>query len=299
MSGDGREREARAARTRDGGSPKGGTRQSGGQESGDRGGGGRPAHRTAWTAVAIVTAVLVIAPAAVGVWSYQSARSSTLAGDSGGRTVAAVEIDAGTADVRVSPRSDLRVAYRAEARWSVAAPVVEASWLGGTLKLSPRCPGAGGVPGAGFGCSVELGVTVPVGVPVRVRAGSGTVDVSGLNGAVDAEVGSGRLKLSALSGPLRARVGSGSLDASALTSAQADLRAGAGTAVARFAAPPQRVTARAGSGRLELKVPVATRFRVTAAAGAGRCEVARGMHDPAAAGELDIAADAGRAEAGY
>ncbi|MET9962702.1 hypothetical protein ABZ128_27150 [Streptomyces sp. NPDC006326] len=263
------------------------------------GGGARPAHRTAWIVVAVLSALFVLAPAAAQVWAYHATRSSTLSGDTGTRPVSALEIDAGSADVRVTPRSDAQVAYRADARWSVAAPVIEESWLGDTLKLKPRCPGVAAVLEAGFGCSVDLGVTVPAGVAVKVRAGSGTVDISGLGGAVDAEVGAGRLRLSALRGPLRASVGAGSLEASALTSAQADIRAGAGSAVARFLAPPERVTARAGSGRLELTVPTATRFRVTARAGAGRCEVARGMHDPAAAGELDIAADSGRAEAGY
>ncbi|WP_158708507.1 hypothetical protein [Streptomyces sp. NRRL S-244] len=243
----------------------------------------------------------VVAPAAWQVWSYASSQSEsgTLSGGSGERPVSAVEIDAGGADVRLTPRSDGQVVYRAEVRWSVEAPKIEESWLGDTLKLTPRCPAAGDLLASGIGCSVDLGVTVPAGVPVKVTAGSGTVVVSGLGGAVDAEVGAGTLRLSALRGPLRASVGSGSLEASGLSSPQAEIRAGTGSAVARFAAPPERLTARAGAGRLRLTVPADTRFRVTAHAGAGRCDVAPGMDDPAATGRLDISADAGRAEAGY
>ncbi|MET9881663.1 hypothetical protein ABZZ20_00620 [Streptomyces sp. NPDC006430] len=265
-------------------------------------GGGAPPRspqRTAWIVVAILSAVLVVAPVARQVWSYRSTQSGTLNGGSGERSVAALEIDAGSADVRISPRSDRQVAYRADMRWSLTRPEIEESWLGDTLRLTPRCPAAGGVMKSSVGCSVDLGVTVPAGIPVKVTAGSGTVDISGLGAAVDAEVGAGQLRLSALSGPLRASVGSGSLDASGLTSPQADIRAGAGAAVARFAAPPQRVTARAGTGRLRLTVPTATRFQVTARAGSGHCEVAPGMHDPAAPGRLDISTAAGRAEAGY
>ncbi|WP_159047359.1 hypothetical protein [Streptomyces sp. XY332] len=260
--------------------------------------GWRP-QRVAWIVAAVLSAVFVVAPAARQVWAYTSTESGTLSGGSGERPVAAVEIDAGGADVRVTPRSDRQVVYRAEVRWSLTAPEIEESWLGDTLKLTPRCPAVGAVVESGLGCSVDLGVTVPAGIPVKVSAGSGTVDISGLAGAVDAEVGAGRLRLTALRGPLRASVGSGSLEASGLSSPQADLRAGAGSAVARFAAPPQQVTARAGAGHLRLTVPAATRFRVTDRAGTGRCDVAPGMHDPAAPGRLDISADSGRAEAAY
>ncbi|MFB7982282.1 hypothetical protein [Streptomyces vinaceus] len=273
---------------------------SGGGGGGDRGDGrGRRPRRTAWIVVAVLSAVLVVAPAARQVWAYASTESGTLSGGSGERPVSAVEIDAGGADVRITPRSDGRVAYEAQARWSVAAPEIEESWLGDTLRLTARCPAVADLVASGFDCSVDLGVTVPAGIPVKVTAGSGTVSVSGLGGSVDAEVGAGTLLLSALRGPLRASIGSGSLDASGLSSAQAEIRAGAGSAVARFAAPPEQVTARAGTGRVRLTVPAATRFRVTARVGAGRLDIAPGMDDPAAPGRLDISADAGRAEAGY
>ncbi|MEV0412520.1 hypothetical protein AB0I68_17365 [Streptomyces sp. NPDC050448] len=248
---------------------------------------------------AVLSALLVVAPAAWQVWAYTSTESGTLSGTSGERPVSAVEIDAGSSDVRVTPRSDRQVAYQAEVRWSVTAPRIEESWLGETLKLTPRCPAAGAVVESGIGCSVHLDVTVPVGIPLKVTAGSGTMAVSGLGGPVDAEVGAGQLRLTALRGPLRASVGSGSLEASGLASPQAEIRAGAGSAVARFVAPPEQVTARAGAGSLRLTVPTATRFRVTARAGAGRCDVAPTMHDPAASGRLDISADSGHAEAGY
>ncbi|MFJ3203992.1 hypothetical protein [Streptomyces sp. NPDC086989] len=256
-------------------------------------------QRVAWTVAAALSAVLVLVPAAWQGWAYASTEHGTLSGASGERAVTAVEIEAGGADVRVTPRSDRQVVYQADVRWSLTAPRIEESWLGDTLKLTPRCPGAAGLVESGPGCSVDLDVTVPAGIPVKVTAGSGTVSVSGLAGAVDAEVGAGQLLLTALRGPLRASVGSGSLEASGLTSPQADLRAGAGSAVASFAAPPDRVTARAGAGRVRLTVPTATRFQVTARAGTGRCDVAPGMHDPAAPGRLDISADSGRADAGY
>ncbi|MET9700178.1 hypothetical protein ABZY31_25135 [Streptomyces sp. NPDC006529] len=258
-----------------------------------------PRRRTAWTVAAALSAVFIVAPAAWKAWSHRSAESGVLRGDSGGFTVTALQIDAGDAAVTVSPRGDQRVAYRADLRWSLARPEIEVSRLGGTLRLTPRCPGAGGVLDAGGGCGVDLGVTVPVGIPVTVTGGSGKVDISGLGGAVDVRTDSGAVRLTALRGPLRAVVGSGALEATALTSPEADLRAGSGMVDARFLAPPDRLAARTGSGRIALTLPVATRFRVTSRAGSGRLDVAPGMADPAAPGTLDLSTESGRAAACY
>ncbi|MBT2406136.1 MULTISPECIES: DUF4097 domain-containing protein [unclassified Streptomyces] len=259
----------------------------------------RPGHRLAWIVSALLSAVFVVVPATLQVWAYGSTESRTLLGGSDGRPVTALEIVAGDANVTVTPRSDQQVGYRAEVSWSLKAPTIEASWLGETLRLSPRCPGEGAVLTAGVGCSIQLGVAVPVGIPVKVTAGSGRVDISGLGGTVDVEVASGEVNLTGLRGALRADVGSGMLRATDLTSAQADIRVGSGRAVAAFITPPDRVTARAGSGRLALTVPPATRFRVRCVTGQGRCEAAEALNDPASPRRLDISADSGRAYAGY
>ncbi|WP_330333897.1 hypothetical protein OHS33_31985 [Streptomyces sp. NBC_00536] len=260
----------------------------------------RPRHRTAWTVAAALSAVFVVAPGAWWAWSHHWAgESGTLSGTSADRPVTALEIDAGEAAVTVSPRADQRVVYRAAVRWSLGRPEIEESWLGGTLRLTPHCPGVDTALGAGLGCMIDLGVTVPAGIPVKVTGGSGKVDISGLGGAVDLRTDSGTLRLTALRGPLRAVVDSGSLEATALTSPEADIRSGTGSAVARFLTPPDRITARTGSGKVAVTVPVATRFQVTSRVGAGSLEVARGLADPAAPGRLDLSADSGRAEAGY
>lgn len=259
----------------------------------------RPQHRLAWIVSALLSAVLIVAPITWQVWAYRTVQSRVLVGGSDGRPVTALEIVAGDTNVTVTPRSDQEVSYRAEVSWSLKAPAIEKSWLGETLRLSPRCPGEDDVLTAGPGCSVQLGVTVPVGIPVKVTAGSGRVDISGLGGTVDAEAGSGVVNLTGLRGALRANIGSGRLQATDLTSPQADIRVGSGRAVAAFIAPPDQVTARAGSGRLALTVPPATRFRVRCAAGQGRCEVPDGLNDPASPRGLDVSVDSGRANTGY
>ncbi|MEU7604902.1 hypothetical protein AB0B78_35985 [Streptomyces sp. NPDC040724] len=257
-----------------------------------------PGQRLAWTVAALLSALLVVAPATWQVWSYGTARSDTLTGGSGGRPVTALEIVGGDADVTVTPRADRQVGYRATVGWSFKAPTIEESWLGDTLRLTPRCPGEELWPAAGP-CSVRLGVTVPEGIPVKVTAGSGRVLLSGLGGAVDTEVDSGRIDLVGLRGALRAKVGSGSLRATGLTGPQAEFRVGSGRADAVFVTPPDQVSGRVGSGRLELTVPAATRFRVHCTTGSGRCEVPEALHDAGSPRTMDIESGVGRAEASY
>ncbi|RST01098.1 hypothetical protein EF910_29350 [Streptomyces sp. WAC07149] len=256
-------------------------------------------QRLAWYTAAALSAALVVSAAAWQAGTGTGVRTGTAVGGSGGRTVTAVEVVAGPSDVSVTPRGDAQVGYRADLAWSFRRPEVEESWLGDTLKLTPHCPD--GSPGfaAGAGCSVRLAVTVPAGVPLKVSGGSGRISVSGMAAAVDAETGAGTLVLADLRGPLRARVGDGTLRATGLTVPQADIRAGAGRADARFAAPPEQVTARAGAGRLDIVLPTDTRYRVSCRAGLGRCEAADALNDPAAARALDIAVDVGHATASY
>lgn len=269
----------------------------------------RPKHRRAWRLAALAGALLVLVPAGRQAWTQHSPHSRVLVGDSGALPVRALEITGRSADIVVTPRADAVVGYRAELGWSARPPVVEESRLGDTLRLAARCPGEsadddagadGGdpdAPGPGPGCDVRLAVTVPADIPVRVSAGSGRVDISGMAGPVDAAVDSGTLNLVGLRGALRARAGSGALNATGLTSAQADVAADSGHALAAFLAPPDRVTARVGSGGLDLAFPPATRFRVDARAGSGTCEVAGTLRDPASPHSLTVSAETGRAEA--
>ncbi|MGW7454735.1 hypothetical protein [Streptomyces sp. NPDC054787] len=259
----------------------------------------RRTHRRAWIVAAVLGAVLVVTPVAWQAWSYGTSRSSTLTGGSDGRPVSALEIVGGDAHVTVSPRADHGVGYRAVVSWSLKAPVIEESWLGDTLRLTPHCPGGGFWLTGGGGCSVELGVSVPVGLPVKVTAGSGLVSLSGLAGPVDAQVDSGRIEATGLRGALRAEVASGRLRATDLASPQVDLRVGSGGADAAFVTPPDQVAGQVGSGSLTLTVPAATRFRVHCEAGSGRCEVPDALRDAGSPRGLNLRADSGRAQASY
>ncbi|MGW7342415.1 hypothetical protein [Streptomyces sp. NPDC054854] len=62
--------------------------------------------------------------------------------------------------------------------------------------------------------------------------------------------------------------------------------------------PPERVTGHAGSGRLDITVPLSFRFRVECRTGEGRCEVDAALGDPGSPRSLDLTAGSGRVRAG-
>ncbi|MFF3014382.1 hypothetical protein [Streptomyces sp. NPDC057939] len=253
---------------------------------------GPAVHRLAWLTASGLSAVLVVVAVALRLPVAGSPRPVVVQGGSEGRPVTAVEIVGGGADVGVTPAGDREVTYRARITRASSAPTVEENRLGGTLRLTPHCPGEDS------GCSAQLLVTVPRDVPVKVSGGSGRVSLSGLDGAVDAEVTSGSLTLTGLRGPLRAAVGSGILRAGALGSARVEVRTGSGRGEVEFVVPPERVTGYAGSGRLDITVPASSRFRVACRTGEGRCEVDAALGDPGSAHSLDLTAGSGRVRAG-
>lgn len=259
----------------------------------------RPKQRLAWILAALLGAVFVVLPAAWQAGAYGVTRTATLRGGSEGRPVTALRIVGGGADIAVSPRGDQEVGYRAEVAWSRTKPTVEASWHEGTLTLTPHCSDQDSRLSSGLSSSVRLGVTVPAGLPVTVTAVSGRVEISGLGGAVDARVDSGRLGLTGLRGPLRARVGSGRLSATALASTEVELAIGSGRGDIGFVAPPDRVTADIGDGRLDLGFPEATRFRTGTQTGWGRIDLAPELSDPASPRSLDLSVGNGRIAARY
>ncbi|MFJ1865151.1 hypothetical protein ACIOD1_11010 [Streptomyces sp. NPDC088097] len=261
------------------------------------GDGAHAGERRLWRLAALLSALLVVVAAAWQLRADGSAHSGVIRGGSGGRTVAAVEIVGGEAKVTVTARADHEVGYRADIGWAFTRPTVEESWLGDTLRLTPHCGDDTVVLRVGLGCAVRLAVTVPTGIPLRVAGSSGRISVSGLEGTVDAAMDSGTLTLAGLRGALRAHVGSGTLIATGLASRQADIRAGAGRAEARFLTPPDAVTAAVGAGRLDLTLPPESRYRVDCRAGLGRCDADGSLSDPASASTLDLSAGAGHVKA--
>ena len=163
----------------------------------------------------------------------------------------------------------------------------------------------------GHRCAVSYEIQAPVGVAVRGRLGSGTLTMSDIASA-DVTMGSGNAAVDRASGAVSLKSGSGDIVANDLRG-ETTLVAGSGDVEAHGLAggKPVRaqtgsgnvtveltevasVTARAGSGDVELLVPDGA-YRVNTRNGAGDAEVLGIADNPTAKNVLDVQTGSGDA----
>jgi hypothetical protein len=259
----------------------------------------RPRHRAAWIVVAVVGALFVVAPFTFSLMADSISRTDSYESPDNGRphAVSAVEVDAGAAQVTVTTGAAGQVTMNGSLTWSVKRPKIERTWDGDTLKVHSRCDGF--VDRFVQNCQVDLKLTVPAGVRLKVKTGSGPVKVRDLTGPVDLDGGSGTLNLYRLKGNVRAKVGSGTIQASQLSSPEADLDSGSGSVAAEFVAAPQRVKASTGSGSVSITVPEGTRYQVMGGKGAGSRDIPPGLDDKNSDRILDVSSGSGSVSVGY
>ncbi|GAA0623446.1 DUF4097 family beta strand repeat-containing protein [Streptomyces crystallinus] len=255
----------------------------------------RPRHRGRWTLVAVLSALFVVAPLGIEAYAqyFRQTWSHTAVESSDRHPVRAVEVDSGSAELTVAPGADGEVRIQERLSWSLRKPKVRKEWDGDTLKLRPECDGRFAL--TSLGCSVQLDLTVPAGVGLKVRSGSGTVRVSGLTGPITVDGGSGSVKLYGVRGPLDASVGSGSFSATAIGSAEAEVHSGSGHAEVEFVTPPRKVTASTGSGGVDLFVPAGSRYRIEGKRGSGTRDIDESLRDPASYRLIDVSVGSGTA----
>ncbi|MFI6050469.1 DUF4097 family beta strand repeat-containing protein [Streptomyces violascens] len=260
---------------------------------------GRPRHRTAWIVVAIIGALGIVAPFTFSLMADAVSRTDPYESPDNGRphAVSAVEVDAGSAQISVTTGAAGQVTMSGSLTWSVKRPKIERIWDGDTLKVHSRCDGF--VDEFIQNCQVDLKLTVPAGVRLKVKSGSGPIKVRDLTGPVDLDGGSGSLKLYGLKGNVRAKVGSGTVQASQLSSPEADLKSGSGTVDAEFVAAPQRVKASAGSGSVSVTVPEGSHYQVKGGKGSGSRDIPPELADKNSDRVLDVSSGSGSVTVGY
>jgi putative adhesin len=152
-----------------------------------------------------------------------------------------------------------------------------------------RVSDAGGGPGFAPQAWVDYEVEMPAATRLVVQAGSGDVDIDGLNGPVEVSNGSGSVRLSNLAGAVVVQSGSGSVD---LTNLGGDLRLSSGSGSVRgtnlqhvreastgngslflTGVFVDAASIRTGNGRLELHLLPGSAVRVEARSQSGRVEV--------------------------
>ncbi|MEV0096639.1 DUF4097 family beta strand repeat-containing protein [Streptomyces sp. NPDC050738] len=258
-----------------------------------------PRRRGLWITVAVLSALLIVAPVSAEAWAQlaRQSRSYTSTETTEQHPVKAVEVDGGSSEVSVSAGTDSEVRIHQELNWSLRRPVVSKSWYGDTLKVSTACDGTLAL--TSLGCSVKLELAVPAGISVKVVSGSGPVRVSGLAGVLDVKSTSGSVRLYGVRGPTHVRVGSGSVEGVALGSQTVDAHAGSGEVSLDFAAPPRELTGSVGSGEFSATLPPGSRYRVQGSARSGSREIDSALIDPASDRVIDASSGSGTVWLGY
>jgi Putative adhesin len=176
-----------------------------------------------------------------------------------------IQSDAGLVVVVPSEGEDVQVSRRAE--WTVAKPDLNVEVVGGTLVVQAHCDGGSWL------CDVQHRVAVPAGVRVRVVGEGSTVNVAGVDGAVDIETTGGDVIVSGLTSAVAVRTSGGDItladisgDAQLSTEdgdiTGAELKAlmiqsatDSGDISLTATGPPDRIGAGSSSGDITLVVP--------------------------------------------
>ncbi len=109
--------------------------------------------------------------------------------------------------------------------------------------------------------------------PVRVDAGSGDIEIEDISGRVDVNTGSGRIEISDVSDDVAARAGSGDVN---LAKIEGNIFADTGSGditVDSSIGDDKKWDFNAGSGDVELLLPVDSEFNLKARTGSGRIEI--------------------------
>ncbi len=126
-------------------------------------------------------------------------------------------IDNPWGDVRVRTFAESRVEWIASAQRQREDPRlerVEIAGEGAERTLSAAFAGGEVTPGPGWERRrIDLAVTVPAGVALRIVTAKGLAEARGAFGALEAESGSGPVRLRVAGGPLRVRTESGEISA--------------------------------------------------------------------------------------
>ncbi|MFE2720931.1 DUF4097 family beta strand repeat-containing protein [Kitasatospora sp. NPDC059327] len=172
--------------------------------------------------------------------------------------VTRVELDTGTAEVRIKPGAPGQVTVRQYLDWTVRKPTVSAVFEGDVLTVRMRCNQL--LPAVDVGCGASIDLEVPAAASVSGGGTSGSLAVRDLTGDVRLAATSGAIRLTRLSGQVYARTTSGELKADGLSSAQVEARAYSGAIDLGFVRPPRLVDVGATSGSVSVGLPKGSRY---------------------------------------
>ncbi|GAA0677498.1 hypothetical protein GCM10010193_33460 [Kitasatospora atroaurantiaca] len=210
--------------------------------------------------------------------------------------ISAVEVDSGSAMVKIEAGAADRVTVSENLDWALRRPSVSRTVTGSVLKVSVSCRTPVGL----MGCGVTLDIQVPAATAIRAKGSSGTTLVRGVSGEIRARTTSGQVRLDGVSGPIWAWATSGQITGKELASQVVQAAAGSGRVDLSYARSPHSVTATTTSGSLAVSVPAdRTRYRVDGRTTSGSWDVDPGLLDSAADRTIDVTTMSGQVSVMY
>ncbi|MEU6235837.1 DUF4097 family beta strand repeat-containing protein [Kitasatospora sp. NPDC047058] len=254
------------------------------------GGRGTDRGQRAWRITGTLALVLATAFGAVQTWGLvvQQQRMYERAYPV---AVTRVQLDTGSAAVRIRPGEPGRFRVTQRLDWTVRRPRVETLVVGDLVTVRMRCNQV--LPVVDFGCGALIELEVPAAVSVDGDASSGSIDVQGLSGDVRLSASSGALQLSGLSGKLYARTTSGMVKATGLASGHVEVSATSGSVDLDFVRPPHAVSVGVTSGEVSLTLPHGAGYGFAVDHGSGDVHVDTGLSDPASPDTVRVTTTSG------
>jgi hypothetical protein len=252
--------------------------------------------RKVWTFIGLVLAIGVVAALSLSVVGTVAYRPLALRHREFTAPITSVVVHVSSGDVTVEASSGIDTGVATTGVHGLTSPTDQERVVGHTLVISSSCGSP--IP---FDNRCTRNYVLRLRSEVRVSADSdqGSVDVTGMDGAVSVHSGQGDVTITGGSGTLQASSGQGSVTVSRSVSTSVSVHSGQGDVAVDLMKPPTRVSASSGQGAVTVGLPRgASTYRVQAVSGEGSV-VNRVGNNPASSRVIDASSGQGDVSVGY
>ena len=230
--------------------------------------------RRAWLFAGAILTVVAILLSTVTLWSWTSelVAETETQHQTYTQPVSRVVLNLHDGDITLTPGEADQVVIERRLEWSKSKPTIEEQWAGDILAITSRCAGRSTF-GVRSHCAVAYVIAVPPDVEIDARTVASRIDVRDLSGDIQLSESSGDVNVTNTTGRLSVQTTSGGITGIGLRSGQLDVHATSGDIHLGFAAGPQRLTAKTGSGNVDIAVPDDDAYRVVVETSAGDTEI--------------------------
>jgi hypothetical protein len=244
--------------------------------------------RRAWLfAGGILTPVAVLL-STVTLWSWANelAAETETQHQTYTQPVSRVALNLHDGDIILTPGEAGQVVIERRLQWSESKPTIEETWAGDALEITSRCATESTLAVRPL-CAVAYILRVPPDVAIDARTVASKINVHDLSGDLRLSESSGDVNVTNTTGRLWVQTTSGDITGAGLRCGQVEVQATSGDIDLGFAAAPQQLTARTGTGDVDIAVPGDDTYRVVIETSAGDTEI-KVRQDPGAAHAIGV-----------